>query len=778
MAVSIISEPYVKVTENIRETPNQLNIDGSTNIGGVIVAPAGPRLSYVSGPKDFLEKYTVDGDIPRNADISLINAYYMSFSAGMVIARSMNTTAVNGLLFKNNTTYESKIPMELKSSSVWGIAINGILYWHDSNTNVNTFVNSISSITDDNGKSTYVDNNVVYSVNQYISKGKTIYCSDLVDLATQLAITADSSTTELLNGINLAYSSSVGGLILSKTSSFMPSTVFTVDLTVDEDSDDSNDVESYVAVNINYTIPAKVSQPSSGLDSLSVEFKDGVMLNKSVNMVVTISNLSTWAFTFGTLAYYKGAIDKSIYADYSLKNVDSIDDVVTSINGIKGMAAKLLSTQVTTSTEVDTILITYSDGNRLYTSTDSSLRINCTVDKVNGAETDNLDGFDYVFGIYANQPQDSDCYKIMVSPDEDNLFKVSLTDLDSTDTYTVSLYHDAVDQSGSNAYIENLNALGLDFTVIVNSSATGFTPASTQSFAFGNSGLDLSSSASKVSKIDALYALEDQELFDIEYLAPFGETNLQFIKNYVSVGKNNDWFTPVDIPYDRTNSNSIKGYYLNVDNSSNIIGMGPFDKNTGLTGWLVYIAASTLYYTKVMANKASRSEFAPCFDITNGILDYTNPVYMLGKEDRVKLLNFKCPVDFLEYDQKASVYYFNDNRTHQSVINIVSEEQNRRLVNKIKKDCRSQMKKFKGRFNTESTRSDVRELLNLYFTSTIMSQIYKPDSYEIVCDTSNNDNDIIAANKLAVTVRVKLYNAIKFIDVLVDVYPLNVDFTE
>jgi hypothetical protein len=57
-----------------------------------------------------------------------------------------------------------------------------------------------------------------------------------------------------------------------------------------------------------------------------------------------------------------------------------------------------------------------------------------------------------------------------------------------------------------------------------------------------------------------------------------------------------------------------------------------------------------------------------------------------------------------------------------------------------------------------------------------MTQLYKPNEYEIICDESNNTTEIITANKLAVTVRVRLENAIKFINVLVDVFPLGVDF--
>jgi len=409
---------------------------------------------------------------------------------------------------------------------------------------------------------------------------------------------------------------------------------------------------------------------------------------------------------------------------------------------------------------------------------------------------------DFVFGnpndrtsdveITENYIYDSDKYKMIVQPDDEDLFLLTLSDGDTTETYTVSLINDALDQSGSNCFIENLNALDMGYHFVTNgnfqyekdgkkypegeASIQQVTPKMTQVFAFGDSGLDLSASKTVQCMISALYELEDQEIYDIEYLAPLGIVDLQFIKNYVLVGKNNDWFTPVDIPWDKTNANSIKGYFLNVDDTSNAQGMGPFDKNVGLTGWQFYLACSTLYYTKIMNNKAAMSEFAPVFDITNGILNFTNPVYMLGKQDRVKLLNFRSPVNFLIFNQRHNVYYLNDNWTLQPQRNIVSEEQNRRMVNKIKKDCKRLLQRFKGRVNTVTTRQDVVTLLNYYFQSEIMTQIYKPNEYQIICDESNNPVEVITANKLGVTVRVRLENAIKYVDVLVDVFPLGIDF--
>lgn len=777
MALIKLEEPRVKVTERIREYPVLLNIDGSANIGGVIVAPTGPRLSYVTGPDDFLKKYTVDGNIPRNADITFLNAYYLSFSTGLVIARAMNTTAVGGILFVPEKIKVEYILLNVPNESFFGFAFGDYYYWcNGTNTSLKDFkdvASQIMTIEKDNGVAVEVPayDNLSDTLSSFESTGKLINCSSLSDLATKICETRGGYDAKNCTWVEskwkdaVTYSSVTGGLTF-------------VNQSIQE-----GELNKLLNVELYYDVE-KPTEDMIAFESYPMKYKDGLALNKSTTLQLTLPNgddnfsNSNFAFTLGTMAYYHGAIDKSKYADYSLIQLTSIDDLLTSINGMAGLAASWIG-NVTDADNVAQLVIECSEGNELiheFSDLDTGITIS-------GGDADNYSTSsnwksDYAFAIYPNNPQDSNKYVARISVDDGNLFYLTLSDGRETNGYTVSLDIDAVDQSGVNAFIENLNSYGIDFTIVTNPNAEVVTPKVEKAYSFGDSGLDLSASKSNSCMVNALYVLEDQEMYDIEYLSSFGYTNLNFIKNYTLVGRNNDWFTPVDIPYDRTNKNSIRGYFLNVDNHSNIIGIGPFDKNIGLTGWMFYLAPTSLYYTKVFNNRAARKEFAPVFDITNGVLDYTNPCYTLGKEERTELLNFKCPVNFVIYNQRNQVYYFNDNRTHQSALNIVSEEQNRRQVNKIKKDCKRLMQSFKGRLNTASTRMDVVSTLRYYFQTQIMNQEYKPNEYQIICDDSNNTVEVINANQLAVTVRVRLENAIKFVDVLVDVFPLGVDFAE
>jgi hypothetical protein len=391
----------------------------------------------------------------------------------------------------------------------------------------------------------------------------------------------------------------------------------------------------------------------------------------------------------------------------------------------------------------------------------------------------------HLFRLILKRPDSSDSHEFKIDPhssgtsdsaagfDPDLLFDMTV----DGDIYPVSLYPDAVDENGANCYIDNLTSISnLDFTVEVVTENEEIT-SSIGPIDFGDSGLDNDLSRNPAYLMAALSDLEDQTLYDIEAIAPFGITNPQFVLRYLYVGQTNKWFAPFDVPYTATNAKAIEMYMRSIThNSSNAYAIGPFDKNVSLTGWRNYIAASTLYWERVMANKSQNREFAPVFDQETGVIELTNPVKMLGKEDREYLLNLSKPVNYAIFDQRTNIYYINDNYTYQSEIDIMSEEMNRRMVNKLNKGIHRLMQRFKAKVNTVSTRNNVVHLIKYYIDNTFMTQEFKPEAYEIICDESNNTPDIIRANQLKVTVRVRLYNSIKYIEVLNEVYPIGVDF--
>ena len=295
MASIPIKEPYVKVSEQIMSKPNLLDVDGTTNIGVVIVAPAGPRLAYVDGPKTFLKLYTVDGNIPRNAHISFVNAYYLSFVAGLVVVRSMNTTSVSGLFFEHEEKNESKLFINTDNSSLWGMSFNDKYYFcNNGNESFEDFLNVVKNLTNDNGDPVY--NSTALGKIKTAGTGKSVACKNFDDLAEKLQA---ALTTSQSKQYTVIYSQKMGGLVFSPDID----TILTIDATLKE---------SLVGLKLD------IKHNKTGISSLKstpIKYKDGVALTESEDLEFTFTDGidGNWAFVYGSMAYYHGAVDKSIY---------------------------------------------------------------------------------------------------------------------------------------------------------------------------------------------------------------------------------------------------------------------------------------------------------------------------------------------------------------------------------------------------------------------------------------------------------------------------------
>lgn len=639
-------EPRVTVTEVIKDFPTLLSVDGSTNIGCVIVSEVGPKLAYVDGPNRFLQLFTKDGQtIPRNAHISFINAYYLSFVASMVVARSMNSD-VKGAV------------------KIYADANNAL-------TAVPTLYNGETEL---NRKTTW---NLEFTANQenrgIVFQNTLYYTGDVAAVKAGLAAKSSGWELGVLDGMNAV----------------------------------------------------SIDDFGSGKDEV----------------LDMLASLLTTDGTF--IADYNATTDiMSLY-------FDEYTDPYSPKDG--------QTTPTKTLVDVDLFNITLAEGDTNATVTDLATNSGDKLFIVISKTAGNVGSNPYTIKVEATQ----------IGAGNHKVFNLIL----NGETYLVSLDPEATDNSGMNCYIEVLNGYStLNFTVkAIEHPNLTFTAMATAAN-FGE-GLNDVNKATKITNLkSALDTLDDQEMYKIHGLATMGITNVQFVKTYCSLGSKRKWFCPWDVPYDRENYNSISAYGANMEDSYNNYGMGPFDKNTGLTGWLNYIAGTTLYWERVMRNKAMRSEFAPVFDAETGILAYTNPTKLLTKSVREKLLSIQCPINWVIFNQNTMSYYMNDNFTHYSQNNILNEECNVRMTHKISNDLQDLMGQFKAKYNNEQTRQNVYDLIQLYFQQNIMNQNFRPEEFMIICDRTNNTDDIIQSSKLAVTVKIRLYHSVKYIEVLNEVY--------
>lgn len=290
---------------------------------------------------------------------------------------------------------------------------------------------------------------------------------------------------------------------------------------------------------------------------------------------------------------------------------------------------------------------------------------------------------------------------------------------------------------------------------------------------------NVSSGISTDDFITAFGWIEDQaDVYNISYVSSFGNVMGSYPKTIQSAADANKWFYFIDVADSANTVSAIKTWVgnLGLSESYRVMIGGSFDKSASVTPWYSKIAASSLYWQRVYSNKAGNSEFAPCFDATNGTLNFSKPTKQFSKSQREELLSYTYPINWVKYDRTNNVYYLNNNLVYTRKQNVMNEEMNVRMVNKMQRDTPLLLARYKGRKNNSKTRLDVEGLLTDYMNTSIMTQNHRPVEYQIICNETNNTDAIINANKLAVTLNVRLQGSIKYIEVLNQIFPLGVEF--
>lgn len=789
-------ESYVNVQEVVIANPPAATVENSTNIAGVIVAPVGPLLGMVTSPAQFLETYTVDGTtIPRNSDITFINAYYLSYSTALVLARSVNSKMTGGIIaVADGTSFKF---------------INA--YFNDGKLQTHTLDDYFIRVEDINNFQIQMEDTLIYCgelPDDYDNTLNLVEISDYTYLRTAIEQVGGYVVSSIHTELDGALTSGVA-MNQARGLNYLPNKYQVAPLAnesytpsvLSRDPSSVGGSGSVSEINGNtITFEGTIDwYPADEELGRAAGHRVGIMITPSVD----ITDFTNTKLIFGGKVYGESAMD-----EYDGKKVFWIYPLVTSPNQyfpieiqwndkftenfvVEVKDVKLGEAQSTTGGTIYFSL--YSDEDSI---------------NINGSEVyldpivELADTTNWVFSLAANNPLAQSIYEVKINVNRDNLstykvFTISFKGInDSEDEwadYNVSFDERAVNRiTGSQLYINYLNTLNLDYTLTLYDTYDDGTSKDLYALTediqvkdlteqFGAGMIDLEACKEYPNINQALDTLAEQEIYTIDGLCAFGYTNMQSVIRYQNVGYNNKWFCPIGCPRTETNRRTIAAYFNNLGITDNEmpagIALGPFDRNQSLTEWVNYIDPSCLYWARVVGNKALRAEFAPVFKETYGNLAYTNPVTLLKKSEREWLLNGNArPINWAVYNERTGVYYLNQNYTFQIAENVVQEENVVRQVWKISRDLKRILDQFISYYNTEATRNKVEEVIDEYFTWNIMNQNFAPEAYTRQCDRDNNTDEIIRANKLAVNVRVRYYGSIKFIEVLNYVYPIGIDF--
>ena len=264
--------------------------------------------------------------------------------------------------------------------------------------------------------------------------------------------------------------------------------------------------------------------------------------------------------------------------------------------------------------------------------------------------------------------------------------------------------------------------------------------------------------------------LEDDERYVVEGLTDLGCTYTN-IQNYIAnIAVNSNYFYPVSTA-DSTNYMTIASKSTKITQDSHKIYMlSPWDYDDGTTGFMFHASPSILYWETVSKNRRNNHEFRGTFGPEGGVCSIVNLAKEFTKTERQLLLTKK--VNTIFRDLYLDSLYINDNKTKQSMDNVLSEENNVRLQIRISKAMPLILKQFVGRQNNSKTALEAESIINSWFRTTIVPMQFKCSDWKIqVADVTD-----FSTNSMVVKIQVKFFNSIKYVEVYNEALPLDLEF--
>lgn len=226
----------------------------------------------------------------------------------------------------------------------------------------------------------------------------------------------------------------------------------------------------------------------------------------------------------------------------------------------------------------------------------------------------------------------------------------------------------------------------------------------------------------------------------------------------------------------------FQGYNTNAGASSYLYCAAPAKVDDTYLGWREKLPYSLYYIMTIYNNISMNKEFAPVFGKKTGLVDgsnitidfeYSNDYEDLGSDDVLEIpeteLLQRLSVNPVVYDQSLGTAFFVNNLTYQTPnLNVLSEENNRRLFNSIQFDINKMLDNFLAEANNEVTRQLLDDALTNYKTTVLdpMGYTVRGIRWRI------EDYDPAKRNTLELTVEVCFMDSIKYIEVLYRAIPV------
>jgi hypothetical protein len=495
--------------------------------------------------------------------------------------------------------------------------------------------------------------------------------------------------------------------------------------------------------------------------------KAGTVLTESTPMTIDDPvALDSFVLQVGETVYYAGKAPAGLDASLTAKEIEvpnrgtALQSILTAINlDNKAYHLELKSESGSGDTYSASVMVYGLEGTTTPTTVAQVDGFGFTYTAKDNAEnTKKVDGSQILMYIFANNPGNTDLTAtITKSKLIEHFITLAVSGQMRDYEYEGSLDAEYINQYGINQSIENVNDYdGIEFEIVVgdnwDSEELGEEPIT---FSFGSRAVLAGDDAN--TRQAALDRMMDLDEIKCAFLCPLGYNNPGYISSLVAYGEEKYALVPVGIKTTKDDLEYIKAQMPSTK-SDQLLLMTPHDRNSSLSDFAVDLTAEVGYLKKIESNKARGWEFAPVMGMDNGSIELSKPSVILSRKTREGLLDAR--VNSIIVDTKNGVNYLNKNKCTILSDDVLSEEQNRRIANKINRDVDDILKVYLGKFNTVSLRDEVKKKIETYFKDNISNLVYTIDSVEVICDGTNNTADVISGNKLVVDIKVRYNRAI------------------
>lgn len=355
------------------------------------------------------------------------------------------------------------------------------------------------------------------------------------------------------------------------------------------------------------------------------------------------------------------------------------------------------------------------------------------------------------------------CVKNDDDPELYTLTLNSIVDGESTD-YTISFVDDKVDGYGMNVYYNRINNMSSRMYMWRNEDTEKLPADVVDVPSFGSSAM---ARVVRAEAEDYVKAIEKFKLFQgwyYTFIFDGGFVNSTVAKALAEMGDSIFAKALVTLPDVFDYKQLIEYRQATGIDTYEAKFIEPHFNDTTVGDFVSTLSPHCYHIEKVIANKSGGKEFAPVFGITNGSIVNVPKYRRLKAEQREALINQQ--INTVIYDQVRGLSYFNLDLSAQLRDSDLSDDNNVRLVNEITHVCDRELIYFIGKFNTTSTRDEVVSTLTRAINErVVVNQSYTAKDIKVICDTTNNTQDIIRARKLVVDVEIWTQRGIRYIHV-------------